>query len=200
MNPPQQPFDGFLAFGDESGSDGRLDPFTYILSAAIVDPEDLEEVREQAGELKMPGSRKAHWRDDSGKRHDTVIALIARMSIEGVIVARRGPPDEKPERRRRKCMEPFLTGIEEFGCTQLVLESRGPVDDKRDRTLLDTMRAKKQSEALRLDHRRGPEEPLLWIPDALCGAVTAARVGEQRWLKEISERIHITEIDHWPLA
>lgn len=95
-------------------------------------------------------------------------------------------------------MEPFLTSVEEYGCSQLTLESRGPADDKRDRTLLDTMRAKKQSEALRLDHRPGPEEPLLWIPDALCGAIMAARVGDERWLEEIVGQIHLAEIDHRP--
>lgn len=191
-------FDGFLAFGDESGSDRQLDPDAYILAAAVIDPEHVDDVRGMAHELKLPNARKAHWRDDSAKRHDAVITMISKMPIEGVIVVRQGGSDERPERRRRKCMEPFLTSVEEYGCSHLMLESRGPADDNRDRTLLDTMRAKKQSDVLRLDHTPGPEEPLLWIPDALCGAITAFRTGEKRWLEVIAERIHITEIDERP--
>lgn len=46
MNSFHEPlFDGFLAFGDESDSVSRLDPGTYIPSAAIVDPEHLEDRR-----------------------------------------------------------------------------------------------------------------------------------------------------------
>lgn len=198
MAPPPAAFDGFLAFGDESGSDRLLDPDTYILAAAVIDPEHVDDVRGMARRLKLPGARKAHWRDDSAKQHDAVIAMISQMPIEGVIVVRQGSSDEAPERRRRKCMEPFLTNVEEYGCNRLMLESRGPADDKRDRNLLDAMRAKHQSGGLRLDHRRGPEEPLLWIPDALCGALTSSRIGEGRWLEKLEERIHITEIDQRP--
>lgn len=193
--PPHAQVSGLLAFGDESGSDRRLDPDTYILAAAVIDASHLEDVREMARRMRLPGAMKAHWRDDSAKRHTAVIGIISDMPIEGVVVARRGPSGEAPERRRRKCLEQFLFSIEEFGCTQVTLESRGLADDRRDRTLLDTMRAKKQSSALRLEHRPGPEEPLLWIPDALCGAVSAARTGEPRWLNAIAERVCITEID-----
>ena len=49
-----------------------------------------------------------------------------------------------------------------------------------------------------MKHRRGPEEPLLWIPDALCGALTSSRTGEGRWLEKIEAQIHITEIDQRP--
>ena len=95
-------------------------------------------------------------------------------------------------------MEPFLSTVEEYGCQKLILESRGPADDKRDRVLLDTLRSKRQVDVLRLDHRRGPEEPLLWIPDALCGAVASARIGDRRWWEVIQDQIHVTEIDARP--
>lgn len=198
MTTPPTVFDGFRAFADESSSDRRLDPDTYILAAAVIDPEQLDHVRELALELKLPGARKAHWRDDSDKRHDVVIDAISKMPIEGVVLVRRGLSDERPERRRRKCMEPFLAAVEAYGCSHLLLESRGPADDKRDRELLDMMRAKKRSEALRMSHEPGPAEPLLWLPDALCGAVSAARTGRDRWLEMIMDRLRVTEIDERP--
>lgn len=198
MSTSPSAFNGFHAFGDESGSDRRRDPDTYILAAAIIEPEQVEHVRERASGLKLPGARKAHWREDADKHHDIVIDIIAGLPIEGVVVARRGSPDERPERQRRKCMEPFLVALEAYGCEHLVLESRGPADDRRDRELLDTMRAKKRSGVLRISHEPGPAEPLLWIPDALCGAVSAARTGQTRWMERIQDRLQVAEIDEQP--
>jgi hypothetical protein len=39
------------------------------------------------------------------------------------------------------------------------------------------------------------EEPMLWIPDAVAGAVTAAELGEGRWLLVLSEVLHRHDID-----
>lgn len=52
----------------------------------------------------------------------------------------------------------------------MTLESRGRADDKRNRDALAAFRAKRAvSPRLRIDHLPGPAEPLLWIPDAVCG-------------------------------
>ena len=100
MAPPPVAFDGFLAFGDESGSDRRLDPDTYILAAAVIDPEHIDVVRDMARTLKLPRAKKAHWRNDSAKQHDAVIAIVSQMPIEGVIVVRQGSSDEAQARPR----------------------------------------------------------------------------------------------------
>jgi hypothetical protein len=128
-----------LAFGDESSSDRRFDPGTYILAAALVAEVDVDVVRSGARRLRLAGAKKAHWRDDSNARHDVVVDTIAELPVEGVVVVRRGGVGEREERRRRKCME----------------------------------------------HARGTEEVLLWVADALCGAVVAARTGRPRWLERL---------------
>lgn len=195
--PPSSP-SGFVAFGDESASRRRLDPDVYLLAAVVLDPGRVAEVREQANELLLLGQVKAHWRNDTDDRHDTVIESVAAMAIKSIVVVREGPPDERAERRRRKCLERFIHELEQNGCEHLTLESRGRADDRNDRTLLDTMRARKLSSLLRLDHKPGPADPLLWLPDAICGAVVAARTGEPRWLDALENCVQIIEINDRP--
>ncbi len=37
---------------------------------------------------------------------------------------------------------------------------------------------------------------VLWIADAVCGAVVAHRTGESRWLEAIADRVMIRNLDH----
>jgi len=76
--------------------------------------------------------------------------VIARLPIEALVVVRQGPETDKSERGRRKCLETLLPELTRYGCTHLVIESRGARDDRRDRDMLDALRAKKEITGLRL--------------------------------------------------
>ncbi len=185
------------AYGDESAPDRRRDPDVdvYVLGGFLLEPGRERSASEQAGTLGRRGQAKAHWRKDGPERHDEVIAAIVKIGIHPIAVVRIGPAGEAPERRRRKCFEAFVYELELRGCDHLTLESRGPADDDRDRTMLDSLRTRGASKLLRLDHKPGPAEPLLWIADAICGAVTASRVGESRWLKALEPSIDLVVVD-----
>lgn len=43
--------------------------------------------------------------------------------------------------------------------------------------------------SIRIQHRRGGDEPLLWIADAVLGAVNSAELGEPGHLELLSETI-----------
>ncbi|PPF78928.1 hypothetical protein C5B96_13935 [Subtercola sp. Z020] len=74
------------------------------------------------------------------------------------------------------------------------LESRGP-SDKLDRALVDALRSKRQLESsTRIEHVPGPAEPLLWIADTLCGAVTQHRRGNPSHLRALGSQVHLAEI------
>ncbi len=125
-----------------------------------------------------------------------MVETVARLPLEAVVVVRVGPGSEPQERRRRKCFELFAVELDALGCTRLTLESRGPGDDRRDRAMLDAMRARKYvSRELRLHHARGPSDPCLWIADAVCGAVVRARVGDPHYLAVLASRVHLVEVD-----
>lgn len=52
--------------------------------------------------------------------------------------------------------------------------------------MLETLRARRAlSRRVRVEHWPGPSEPLLWLPDAVCGAVVADRCDESEYLKQL---------------
>ncbi len=187
---------GFAAWGDESGSYAREDPGVYLLGAAIADDAVVDDLRSAMRALRLPSSRpKLHWRAESGARRLEVVETIARLPVEGFVVVRQGSVRDRLERRRRKCLELLLRTVTELGCDALTLESRGAADDRRDRQLLHWLRTSGQLQSgLVMSHAAGPADPVLWIADALCGAVAHERTGEPHYLKAIESRVTLRVI------
>jgi hypothetical protein len=48
---------------------------------------------------------------------------------------------------------------------------------------------------MRLYHVPCPGEPLLWIPDAVAGAMTAARTGQPQCLDELAGMVEVIVIE-----
>jgi len=96
----------------------------------------------------------------------------------------------KQERARRCCLERLLFELEQFGVTEIWLESRRATQDRRDMRLIDSARDKRLvSQSTAVNFARPTGDAMLWIPDAVAGAVTAAILGESRWLTAMSEVI-----------
>jgi hypothetical protein len=75
------------------------------------------------------------------------------------------------------------------------MESRGAGLDRKDRDMVDAMRAARTLDGtLRLEHAPGPAEPMLWIADAVCGAVVASRTGDPAFLRRIERAVHLVEV------
>lgn len=178
--------DAFHAWGDESGSDQQRDPGVYIMGAVIAGEARTADLRDAMAGLRLRGERKVHWQSSSDARRDTIIGTITELEAESFVVVRVGPLDDRDERRRRKTFEALALELSTRRCGALTLESRGGKADGRDRVMLDTMRARRVlPEPMHLRHTPGPGEPVLWMADAVCGAVVAARRGEPRWLDDL---------------
>lgn len=186
-----------MAWGDESGSHAVLDPGVYLMAAAIGERASVEALRTAMLGLKLRSSgSKLHWVDESSRRRGEIAEVIAGLPVDGFVVVRRGPDSDRSERRRRKCLEHLLASLAELGCVELVLESRGRVDDQRDRAVLDNMRRRRMlPNHIHVSHEVGPAEPVLWIADALCGAVSQDRVGQPQYLKTIERRVTVEVIE-----
>lgn len=181
------------AWGDESVSNTVRDPGTYILAVALTLNEHLDDLRDAVEKLRPRRAKKLHWHDDTDARHHTVLQGLATLPFESFVVIRSAPGD-RLEHSRRKCLDLLLRELEQLGCAELTLESRGPADDQRDRQLLQTLRrARHPAGAIRLHHEAGPRQPLLWIADAVCGAVRRNRAGHSEFLGYIEDRTTIRE-------
>lgn len=176
----------WIAYVDESQSDRSRDPDTYILAAAVADATSLDPARQAMLSLRIGRGGKVHWRDEGPARRMSIVSTIGGLELEHLVVVRSGHAAERGERRRRLCLEYLCQELASLGVEKMVLESRGPRDDRRDLNALQAFRAKKiVDSSLRMDHLPGPAEPMLWIADAVCGAVVAARTRTDAYFRKI---------------
>lgn len=184
------------AFLDESQSDHRRDPHVYMLAAAVCDHSALTSARDAITTLKLKGQVKLHWRSESDKRRHLIAETIAGLGLAHLVVVRDGQPGERAERRRRHCLERMLYELDQLKVGTATFESRGPKDDHRDRHMLDVLRSKNYvSPDLRIEHVIGPDEALLWVADAICGAVVRHRTGDQSYLDAVRAGQHVRIIE-----
>lgn len=81
-------------------------------------------------------------------------------------------------------------------CSALTLESRGRTLDRRDSRLWTGLHTSGQLQrTLTLSHLPGPAEPLLWIPDIVCGAFNMAARGDARAWDVLKHRVTHTALD-----
>ncbi len=74
------------------------------------------------------------------------------------------------------------------------MESRGSALDRRDLTMVASMRSSGMlTESLHVAFARPLEEPMLWMPDAVAGAVSADLKGVSAYRDPIDGRV--TELD-----
>jgi hypothetical protein len=173
-----------LAFVDESEPRQDLDPGTYVLSAAILGEEALDHGRQTMLKHRQRTGAKAHWHDARSRVERRSLAQsVAASGAEHLVVIKTGDLQARTERRRRLSLERLCFELDQVGVVEVVFESRGAADDRRDRVLIDALRARRTITAqLRVDHRPGPAEPLLWIPDVVCGAVNSDRLGDPEFV------------------
>jgi len=183
------------AYIDESESRQDVDPGAYLLCAALLADDDRDRHRGRMLALKRPGQKKVHWHEestDAGRM--ALVDAIADAGGEYLAVVRVGDASTRIERRRRLCLERLCYELHILGVEEMILESRGPAD-RLDRALLDSLRAKKAVDGtLRMDHEPGPAEPLLWIPDIVCGALTQDRIGNTELLDPLRSKLTLIEV------
>lgn len=171
------------AYVDESESNQRLDPHTYLLAAALIDDEHTAEVRAEVRGLLRPGQRKLHWREESAESRARITKAVAALPALHVIVVRTGVPGERSERRRRKCLERLVYELAARDVRHITAEAREAKSNARELAHLTWLvRSRAVRPGMQLDHVPGPGEPLLWIPDTIAGAVTAARTSTLDYL------------------
>lgn len=181
------------AWGDESGSQPGFDPGTYLLSAVLLDDGDEQVARTAMAALRLPGEKKLHWHAASADRRLEFVEAFASLPLCGIVVVHHSAT-ANDRRHRRKCLEHLLPHLAALSCTTVTLESRGGADAS-DLDIVQKFRAQRVlSTELRLEHRLGRAEPVLWTADILCGAVVQHRVGNSSYLDKLGGLIEIRDI------
>ena len=150
----------------------------YLLAAAVASPATCDPVRENLRELLLKGAERLHWRDESAPRRAKIASAIANHDLVHVVVVGAPIDARKQERARRQCMERLVFELGVLGVSQVWLETRTSSLNERDRRMFAALHAKNAMPArLRIDFALPTDEPMLWVADAVAGAVGQARRG-----------------------
>lgn len=180
---------GLRAFLDESSSVLSDDRQEYLVGATILEGSACEAVRDELRPLLLPGQIKLHWTDESARRRARIVDAIAGLGTMQVIVSHVSERQNRTERFRRKCLESLYYEFASMKLYDVLLESRSPRQDKCDRAHIVALQGQGMGRGIRVSHQRGGDEPLLWIADAVLGAVNSARRGETAYLDVLKEVI-----------
>lgn len=184
------------AFGDESmrvlPGGGAL----YVLGAAIVPDHRCDEVRALLRGLLLGRRKRLHWRDENdAARRARIVDAVAESGVDSLVVIGAKLEASKQERARRQALRQLLWELDQRAVEHLLLESRHPERDAYDVKGIGGMRnAGVLSRRLRVEHGMPVQEPLLWLPDVVCGVVGDASCGAGGHRAVIESRLTVVEI------
>lgn len=159
------------------------------MCAAVIDSDDLEKVRSELLPLRLPGQIKLHWTDERSSRRRKIVDALSEIDSMQAIITHRSEISRKTERHRRKCLEQLYFELSEMGVRQTILESRQDAQNRRDVEHIVALQGQGQSPGIRLRHMRGGDDPLLWIPDAVLGALNSAHLGDEEYWEKLQDKV-----------
>ncbi len=150
----------------------------YLLAAAVASPAACDPMRADLCDLLLKGTQRLHWRDESGPRRAKIAATIATHDLVHVVVVGAPIDPKRQERARRQCLERLVFELDALAVSQVWLESRTQSLNERDRRMFAALHAKHAMPTdLHIDFALPTDEPILWVADAVAGAVGQARRG-----------------------
>lgn len=182
------------AYVDESESNQRLDPGTYIFAATLVEDEHADDVRQAMTAMRPSERWKLHWHDETPRTRLAVIKAIVELPALHLVVVRKVHPVEPTERRRRKCLTRLAYELAGRRVLHIVAEARERKSNSRELQFVKQLRARGLVDRdLRMFHIQGSDEPILWAADAIAGAMVAARMGERRYLELLAGLVDVVD-------
>ena len=178
-----------VAYIDESSAYRPPNRQEYMICAAIIDSQDLEQVREELRPLLLPGQVKLHWTDERNSRRRKIVETLSGIDSMQAIITHQSEVSKRTERHRRKCLEQMYFELSEMHVHNVTLESRQEAQNKRDLAHIVALQGQGQSVNIRLQHVRGGDDPILWIPDAVLGALNSVHLGEEQYWEKLYGKV-----------
>ena len=178
-----------VAYIDESSAYRPPNRQEYMICAAIIDSQDLEQVREELRPLLLPGQIKLHWTDERNSRRRKIVETLSGIDSMQAIITHQSEVSKRTERHRRKCLEQMYFELSEMHIHNVTLESRQEAQNKRDLAHIVALQGQGQSVNIRLQHVRGGDDPILWVPDAVLGALNSVHLGEEQYWEKLYGKV-----------
>ena len=184
------------AFIDESmRADGKG---VVVLAAVCVDAGAAGDARGAMQELLLGRQARIHFHDEGHVRRMAIVETVAGLHLPAIVAAAVSPAEPRAfERARRKCIERLAYEVPQRGVTALLLESRQENLNKSDRTLLAAYhRSGLLAKSVMYGFRRPKDEPVLWVADAVAGAVSSALANvDERYYAVIESQVDVIHVD-----
>lgn len=168
------------AWVDESmhTADGALADGFYLLAATVADPAGCEPIRDELRGLVLGKRMRLHWRDQTRRRRHVIADALAALDVTHTVVVGVPLDSHRQERARRYCLERLLHELHVVGVGQVWAETRTQSLNARDRTMVAALRSRGTIPAsLSVEFAQPEQEPMLWLPDAVAGAIGMHRRG-----------------------
>jgi hypothetical protein len=115
--------------------------------------------------LCMPGERRIHFQAERDSRRRKILAELVAAETQAHVYLGAG----KPDRVRAVCLGQLVNDAVELGAARLVLESRGMVADRTDRSTIHRALDRRPS-SFSYEHLCPHDDPALAIADAVAWA------------------------------
>ncbi|MGO2112726.1 MAG: hypothetical protein ACTH31_14060 [Pseudoclavibacter sp.] len=151
----------------------------YILAATIADPATCDPIRDELRKLRPRGAAKLHWYDLAPRDRRVAAKTLAIAGASHTVVTGAPLDARKQERARRLCMVRLLHELDTLGVSTVRVEARTASLDRRDVQLINALRSQRAiPRSLTVEFVRAENDPMLWFPDTVAGAVGARIRGE----------------------
>jgi hypothetical protein len=144
----------------------------YVVGAAVILAEEHAARAAVTGIFgDMQRVRPFHWHEEGPAAREAMIAVLGEIGAVAHVCVHYPTGRKKLEAARAGALGEVVPLILRDGASTLLIESRGAVEDSRDRAvILDTLNALDRSGELHYEWRT-KAEPLLWLADCICGTV-----------------------------
>lgn len=157
----------------------------YVLASAVAETTACEAHRDALRPLARASRGRTHWKFEDDKDKTRIVQTLSGLDLSHLVAVASPIDPRRQERARRKCLERLMPQLTVAGVTQVWFESRTRRDNQRDIKMVDALRSRGFiDQSIRIDFAYPLNEPMLWIPDAVAGAVSAARKGRDRTYRD----------------
>lgn len=184
--PPEVP--KYAAYVDESSANRSEDRQEYLVCAAIIPIDEMEQIRDQLTPLRLKGQIKLHWTDESNSRRRKIVDAVSELAPMTAVVTHLSNRQNKTERFRRLCLEAMYYELAQMGIRSVTCEGRTAPQDKKDLAHIVALRNQKRvAKDFGINHCRGGDDPLLWLPDIFLGAINSKYLGDHSYYDALSK-------------
>lgn len=156
-----------ICYVDESV---HIDHGLYIIAAAIV--EGADDARADLLALKPAGAPRLHWQSNSQRLRESSADLVAIHVEHAYAFVAYFDDKKRQDLARATIFEQILSKMGGPPITELVIDQRNGHQNARDKeVLLKQCRRLNLRHPPRWSHGDSRQEPLLWLPDTIAGAV-----------------------------